>query len=59
MANIFKVLPQKYKWKQVIEDLQQSGISNLFEALGNKIKPIKYTTDQQLQKKSFIHRKSK
>ena len=47
MANITKVLPQKYKWKQFIEDLQQSGIYNLFEALGNKIKPIKYITDQQ------------
>ena len=59
MANILKVLPQKYKWKQVIEDLQQSGIYNLFEALGNEIKPIKYITDQQQQKRSFINRKSK
>ena len=59
MANITKVLPQKYKWKQFIEDLQQSGIYNLFEALGNKIKPIKYITDQQQKKRSFINRKSK
>ena len=53
------MLPQKYKWKQFIEDLQQSGIYNLFEALGNKIKPIKYITDQQQKKRSFINRKSK
>ena len=59
MANITKVLPQKYKWKQFIEDLQQSGIYNLFEALGNKIKSIKYITDQQQKKRSFINRKSK
>jgi len=59
MANILEVIPQKYKWEQVTEDLQQSGIYNLFEALGNKIKSIKYITDQQQKKRSFINRKSK